>query len=427
MLALLALLPQAHAWGHHYMMTDRALSSADLAWMDTPVEVQPLETLLAEAGGPIAQAIDAHYAWLQQRGSERYRRQSLPEAGATRADFWTATRLNPSTALPLVVRVLPGEAAPRYGFSVQPRAASPYLSEKGGLLARVEVVQAGQQVPARAVFSTFVDEPDWGLDHELWGFEAYGYGEQPYGKPTGESSKAPFHMQFDHENVLTVAFSDAEEGMVTERVDLFLRLSKAAFEAGHDYWGLRFAAWATHYAQDLTQPYHSRAIPGVGFGWYLAYVVSSDKEGVSSRITQIEANRHFVYEDFVATALQRGYLGEDATANALNGYLAGQGEFLTGIDGAQDLVDELTLVAARHARTIDEALVASFPAELMDNADYDVETAPDYDISRLLAAVPADAGATLLAETGQDFSRAGLATRTVLNMVGARTALGAQP
>lgn len=420
---LLALLPQALAWGHHTMMADRALSHPDLAWMDTPVEVQPIETLLAEAGPAIAQAIDAHYAWMQQRGDERYRRQSLPDDRATRADFWQATRLNPAASLPLVLRVLPGEEAPRYGFAVQPRAASPYLVEKGGLLARVEVVQAGQAVPARAVFSTFVDEPDWGFDHELWGFEAYGYGEQPYGKPVGESSKAPFHMQFDHENFLTVAFSDAEEGMVTQRIDLFIRLSKAAFESGQDYWGVRFAAWAAHYAQDLTQPYHSRAIPGVGFGWYIGYVLTPDKDAVASRITQIEANRHFVYEDFVATALQRGYLEEDATASALNGFLAGQGEFLTDLSGAQDLVDELTRVAARHARAIDEALVASFPAELMDNADYDVETAPDYDISKLVSAVPADAGAALLAETGQDFTRAGLATRTVLKMTGAREAL----
>lgn len=420
---LLALLPTAMAWGHHTMMSDRALSHEDLAWMDTPVAVQPLEELLAEAGPALSQAIDAHYAWLQQRGSERYRRQGLPGEGATRADFWRATRLNPEASLPLVLRVLPGEQAARHGFAVQPSAASPYLVEKGGLQVRIEVVQAGQEVPARAVFSAFVDEPDWGLDHELWGFSDYGYGEQPYGKPVGESSKAPFHMQFDHENVLTVAFSDAEEGMVTERIDLFMRLSRAAFESGHDYWGLRFAAWAAHYAQDLTQPYHSRAIPGVGFGWYIGYVLSPDKDAVATRMTQIEANRHFVYEDFVATALQRGYLGEDETATVLNGALAGRGEFLTDLSGAQELVDELTAVAARHARAIDAALVASFPSELMDNAEYDVETAPDYDISALLGAVPPEAGAALLAETGQDFSRAGLATRTVLKMVGAREAL----
>lgn len=418
----LAVLPLAHAWGHHYLMAARSLEHPDLAWLDQPVEVEDIDTLLAVSAPALGAAIQAHYDWLEARGSERFVRQRLPETPDL-PDFWRALRLNPGANLPLVVRALPGDEPGRYGEPIAPTEASPYLVEKGGLLARVERVQPGDRLPGRVVVSTFVDEPDWGFDHELWPFQEYGYGAQPYGKPEGESSKAPFHMQFRHENALTVAFSDAEEGMVIERVDLFLRLSQAAFQSGHPYWGLRFSAWAAHYAQDLTQPYHSRAIPGVGFGWYIRYVLSPTKERMSGRITQIEANRHFVYEDFVATALQRGYLGEDPTARALDGYLRGQGEFLDQVQSAEELVADLCAVAARHAKAIDKALFRAFPRELMKNPDYDVETAPDYDISKLLPAVPPDRAEVLLEETGQDFQRAGIALRSVLRLSGAKPAL----
>lgn len=424
MLTLLLLCPSALAWGHHVMMTDRALDPAGLAWLDAPVQVTSVEALLEDAGPALAQAIQAHQAWLSDRQSERFRPQRLPAQGATRADLWRALRLNPRATLPLVLRRPPG-AGPTagHGFQVAPEAASPYLHEVDGLQVRIEVVAEGALVPARAVFTTFVDEPDWGFDHELWGHVDYGYGEQPYGKPTGESSKAPFHMQFDHENFLTVAFSDAEEGLVADRIDLFLRLSRAAFGEDQDYWGLRFAAWAAHYAQDLTQPYHSRAIPGVGFGWYLGYVASPAKDRIISRMTQLEANRHFVYEDFVATAMQAGYLGQDATARTLALALASQGEELPQALDAQGLVDAVTGPAARHARAIDRALVAAFPSQWMDDPAVDVETAADYDIRALVAQAPDDTQARLLVETGQDFAQAGRATRAVLRLVGARQAL----
>lgn len=423
MLSLLLACPAALAWGHHAMMTAPALDHTALAWLDTPVQVVSVETLLDQAAPALSQAVDAHYAWLQSRGSERFLRQSLPAEGADRLDLWRALRLNPNATLPLVLRLPPSEDAPRRGFPVAPEAASPYLHEVGGLRVPIEVVAEGAQVPARDVFRTFVDEPDWGFDHELWGFSAYGYGAQPYGKPVGESSKAPFHMQFDHENFLTVAFSDAEEGLVADRVDLFLRLSRAAFDSDQDYWGLRFAAWATHYAQDLTQPYHSRAIPGVGFGWYLGYVASPAKDELVSRMTQLEANRHFVYEDFVATALQAGHLGPDPVARALEAHLRGDGDALEVATDAQGLVDAVTRPAARHARAIDRALVAAFPTRWMDDPTVDVETAPDYDIRTLLPAVPAPAASALLEETGQDFAQAGRATRAVLRLTGAQQAL----
>ncbi|MCB9777614.1 MAG: hypothetical protein H6742_03535 [Alphaproteobacteria bacterium] len=430
LLALLLTSPAALAWGHHALVMDRTLEHPQAAWTATEVPVESLDDLLADAAGPVAAAIDAHYDWLDARGSTRFQRQSFPVDAPTRDAFLRACRLNPAARLPLVVRVLPGQDdAP--GFAVAPEAASRYLHAVPPLAVDIHVVPAGTRVSARAVLSTFVDEPDWGFDHELWGITAYGYGEQPFGKATGESSKAPFHMQFDHENVLTKAFTDLDEAMVRDRVDLFLRLSRAAFVSGHDYWGLRFAAWASHYVQDLAQPYHSRALPSAPFSWYVGYVFSGNKEQLEADKTQLAANRHFVYEDFVAYGLQQSYVDDaplyagllpplregDATLSL------GRGSLDPGDDPADALVTALTKPAAKHAPVIAKTLRSSFPARLMEDPTYDVETAPDYAIVDVLAAVPADAAQVLLAETGADFGQAARATRSVLELVGAEAAL----
>lgn len=426
--ALLAAAP-SHAWGHHYLVTDRALEHpTTVDWVDAPVTVESLDRLLDADSDALARAVDDHYAWLLSRGSDRFDRQILPREDASRAAFIRACRMNPDARFPLVLRVLPD--GPRHGFPIAPESATPWLHAVGPLLAEVEVVAEGAQVPASAVLATFADEPDWGFDHALWDIPAYAFGEQPFGKAQGESSKAPFHMQFDHENVLTRMATDLDEAMVPDRVDLFLRLSRAAFQTGHDYWGLRFAAWATHYAQDLAQPYHSRAVPGARFGWYLRYLLSGDKDRIETETTQLAANRHFVYEDFVAYSLQQSYSGADGDAGALAAFLRdgpavlqdGRQSLGAG-SSAQALVDALTRPAAKHAHTIDVTLRSAFPPALMEDPAYDVETAPDYAIADLLPQVPAAAAADLLAETGKDFSQAGAATRTVLVMVGAREAL----
>ncbi len=426
LLTLLASNP-AHAWGYHYLVTDRALEHDSVTWTDMPVVVESVDSLVAADSAALSQAIDEHYAWLLARGSERFKRQLMPREGATRADLIRACRLHPGVHLPLVLRILPdGE---RHGFAVAPEAASPYLHVVGPLLADVEVTREGSTVPAGEVFATFTDEPDWGLDHELWDYAEYGYGEQPFGKPQGESSKAPFHMQFDHENFLTRAVTDLDEAVVPERIDLFMRLSKAAFSAGHDYWGLRFAAWATHYAEDLAQPYHSKAVPSARFGWYVHYLLSGNKETIERETTQLSANRHFVYEDFVAYGLQQSYLEEVPTYTALADFLRtgdaslADGKTVLGADAsAQDIVDALTGPAAKHAFTIDDTLRSSFPAEMMEDPSFDYEQA-HVDIRDVLPQVPAASQELLLSETAKDFAQAGAAARTVLLVVGAADAL----
>jgi hypothetical protein len=415
---LLTTLP-AHAWGHHYMVTDQALDRPDAPTGDAVVTVEPLEDFLeAEAEG-LAELFDDYYAWLGERGSPRFNPMTFDASEPTRAAFIRAARLNPEARFPLVARKLPGEGAESYGFEVAPEAASPYLHQNLPLITEVEVTVAGSEVPAREVVATFSDEPDWGFDHTLWGYTEYGYGEQPYGKPEGESSKAPFHMQFAHEPFLVRKFVPTVlEGMVGDRVEMFTRLAELAFSTGHDYWGWRFSAWAVHYVQDLAQPYHSKALPSATSAFYYRYVVSPRKEFLTERATQLAANRHFLYEDYVAFGLQESYLGDDALYEALAGYLS-WGDNTFASESPMALVDELMAYAADHSLTIDRTLVKAFGPDLTRNAEFDVETDPSYSIVTEMEKMDTKSAQVLLDETGRDFEQAGRATRTILAMTSA--------
>lgn len=414
----LALVPAAHAWGHHYLVTDRAMEIEEVAWATEEVVVEPLEAFLTDQAAALSALFDGYYQDLAAAGESRFLPQTFPAEAPTREAFLRAARLNPEAGFPLVLRVVPG--GERHGFPVGPQAASPYLTAKPPLIVDVEVTVAGTKVPGVNVYSTFSDEPDWGFDHELWPHAEYGYGEQPYGRPTGESSKAPFHMQFDHEPFLVRKFaSQFTEGMATERVDLFLRLSRLAFDSGHTYWGYRFAAWANHYVQDLCMPYHSRSVPSGNTAFYLKYLVSADKAGIEARTTQVSANRHFIYEDYVAFGLQQSYTSDEALYDGLAASLH-VAPLTFQATTPEALVAVITEAAAEHAFAVDAALVDIFGPDTMDDPTYDLETDPDYRIDTALSTVDAERAALLLQQTGQDFAQTGRATRTLITLARGR-------
>ncbi|OCC31223.1 Uncharacterized protein GNX_0148 [Leptospira interrogans serovar Canicola] len=189
-------------------------------------------------------------------------------------EFLKAARLNPATRFLEVERILPG-SKPMIG-NVPVSSITPYLLDHSELPARFQST-LGKKVKLRNILYTFIDEPDWGMDHDLWNLQEYGYGKQPYGKAEGEGSKAPFHMQFQNENWILSLFVPevVKGGMILDRIELFSRLSKLAGKTGHNYWQYRFATWACHYIQDIGQPYHSKAVPDADFSYYARYIFSS--------------------------------------------------------------------------------------------------------------------------------------------------------
>jgi hypothetical protein len=396
----------AFAWDTHSLVTDRALARPDVALPDA-VPVEPIEALLAAPG--LAAVFDGFDTWEFDRGSTRYAATTLTEP--TWSGFLAATRLNAKAPLPYVQVLLPD--VPHPGGELGIRDVSAVVDPMVPL--DMVYVPAGPTMSARAILDTYCDEPDWGMDRELFAIPAYGYGEQPYGRATGDSSIAPFHLEFDHENGLVRAFApQLTEGMAKDRVELFVRLSRFAFASGHPYWGWRFAAWATHYVEDLAQPYHSKALPSVGGGYYWRYVVSPAKTRMQEKATQWATNRHGLYEGFVSWELQQSYLDDDPARDALAARLSG-GDATWGAKDGTALVDAVTTEAADHARVIDETIAKAFGKHRTSDWRYDLATDGDYRADKVLP--PPELAVKLVDETGRDFENAGRAARNVLALV----------
>ena len=131
-------------------------------------------------------------------------------------------------------------------------------------------INVGDRVPALAVVASASDEPDYGLDINLWEDspsewgKVYGLGKLPFGNPAlSYSTQAPLHMGFYHQDWLIFkAAPFIKRTLPMLRVYQYSTLSSLAFQTGHAYWGWRFAGLALHYVQDLTQPYHASLAPG---------------------------------------------------------------------------------------------------------------------------------------------------------------------
>ncbi len=401
-------------WGSHFLITDRSLAHPSMAFTQNKVKVESLDAFLAQEKTQVARVFEDYNRWLESRGSKRFRRIPFDMANPGTAAFLRAARLHPRTTFRLVNRLVPEE---KMTFArVTPDSIAPQLETKPPFASDFEDT-TGQSVSIRSIMVTFVDEPDWWMDRQLFEIPEYGYGDQPYGKKTGESTKAAFHMQFNHENMIVRTFApQVTQGMVSDRVELFLRLSRAAQASGHPYWAWRFAAWALHYYQDLTQPYHSRAVPHGNAMYYMKYVVSGEKPRIQKETTQLVANRHFAYEDFVSNSLYNFYRTKDALSLRLCRNLSEGDVYFRSVRVPDDLTRIVTSFAADHAPHIDSAIVFAFGPKITEDPAYDFETDPAYSVANVLAAMKREHADRLLLETGKDFTMAARATRTVVMM-----------
>lgn len=178
------------------------------------------------------------------------------------------------------------------------------------------VLKDKEDVEPLLVVSTYVDEPDFGMDIGL--FEdvenspegkLYGFGKIPFGNPRLEyATQAPFHMAFFYELPTTYwAKQSIKRTFPDTRILQYRELSAYAFKTGHPYWGYRFAAWALHYIQDLSQPYHSSLVPGASeWNKIVAAVLAmaSFTEKQDKLINEI-TNLHVAVEDYQFTHLAK--------------------------------------------------------------------------------------------------------------------------
>ncbi|MCW7461671.1 phospholipase C/P1 nuclease family protein [Leptospira limi] len=309
------------AWNNHAGITYLILKDH---WknQNTPnVKVESLKSFLTKEKDSIQETLSLSEDWAINR---------LPHLSKTKDElkfspnknevdiitkFYHALRVNPKHKAALYI-----QSVPRKNGKNLPLDELTTLNEKGKLVNETFLsLKEGQMIGADEVIVSATDEPDYDLD--LYLFEdnesdvgkLYGFGYQPFGNPAIEfSSQAPFHMGFFYEPKIIFTLAGFLKRTYPElRIHQFTELSKLAFRKGHPYWGYRFAGWALHYIQDLTQPYHSSVLPrvsaskqiGVQLVSIVGYQMPKDNmiQFVSGRHTLIEEYQYYLIKNVISS------------------------------------------------------------------------------------------------------------------------------
>ena len=401
---------EVYGWGLHYLVTDRALEKISLP---ESVSVEPLDSFLSHQSTEVSLLFSNYANWVRKnKGTSRFKEIPFDSKNPTALAFLRSARLDPHTQFYQVNRLMPNQTT--HSRLIDYGLLSPYEKKEKNFVFLFEDV-SGRSVSARSILRTFSDEPDWWFDGELWDVAEYGYGKMPYGQKNG-STGAPFHMLFRHENWIVRTFvPELTEGMTDERTELMARLSQLAFKTHHPYWGYRFAAWAIHYIQDLSQPYHSSAIPSADTFYYLRFVFSLHKEKFKADATQLVANRHYLYEDFVKVILQDSYLSETKVPQEL--VLALAKDFAFRGESIQELISLLSLRSFNQARSLDRAITAAYGQKMTEDPSYDMKSDSLYDAVESVTHLDPGVSELLIKETQINFELTGGVTRDLLRQV----------
>lgn len=308
-----ALAPAAFAWQNHYLFNKAALEVLPEVASAPKVKVESLEEFLLKEQEGLAKLMaqieaDARLTYAKAAPQPEALAFKGGDASTIRANFMRALRLNPGTPLGYFLQVAPGRPLP--GKKSNPDTIS-LFGEKD--LKRAYIfhdIKKGEMVSPLEVLATAGDEPDFGLDINLFVdnnqefSKNYGFGEQSFGDPKlYYGSQAPFHIGYYHESgIIFMAAGFLKRTYPRYRVHQNLSLARYAFKTGHPYWGYRFLGWGLHYVGDLTQPYHARVLPNygtMGMLWInIKAMMGFDTakkeaiERISSRHTTLE-NYHF--------------------------------------------------------------------------------------------------------------------------------------
>lgn len=259
------------AWDGHALLTRFAIRAMPQVVQAAPVKVESLDAFIAAEPVALTRVLAEEEAWSLKNvpgypmRPARFAYSYKDGAKDLRARFLKAIRVNPNTKFALALQGVPGNNQPQ----MPPQRVTLMPSSLAKNCTFVEL-QPGQMVSPLEVFASATDEPDYGLDTKLWSDNgstfgrSSNFGEQPFGNTKLEfGTQAPFHMGLFHEGSLTNwAAGDRLRTFPEHRIHLFYSLSRMAFQTGHPYWGWRFAGMGAHYIQDLTQPYHTKILPG---------------------------------------------------------------------------------------------------------------------------------------------------------------------
>ncbi|MFZ4617973.1 MAG: hypothetical protein ACOYM2_17470 [Rectinemataceae bacterium] len=368
------------AWSNHALLA--AISLAEEGWGTRMVIVEPLDDFLSSAKAGVATALTAAEA---KAKSDYKGYKPLPaalafnpatEGEALRASFVGAIRVNPGMPFPDFLQVPVNEASERPGLASDASVFKELKVPNSPLRA----LETGEEVEALKVVETAAEEPDYGMDIGLYEDnntdygKAYGFGVQPFGNPAlFYGSQAPFHMSFDNEDgIIHMLATFTTESNVGYRLDLYSALSRAAFAAGHEYWGWRFAGWALHYVQDITMPYHATVMPSKDtFGLILLNGLGS-KADKDAAVTLL-SNRHSILEDYQGAAFL-AWAGDHRASQLYAALKPGALSYpVAPLEHSGKAWALAILGKASRARGIetDKAIVAAFPANYVSDPSFD--------------------------------------------------------
>jgi len=380
------------AWGNHTLPSYRAFEKMPEVAQAPNVTVEPLEVFLKSEEKTIEALLASQEAWAVAN-LENYpvRPATLAfVANANRTDearrlaFLMALRIAPNSKFTLYYQPDPAGNIPN-GTQL-PFAAVNTLPEPANSGYRFMALRPGESIAPLTVLASASDEPDYGLDINLWQDspsdwgKQYGFGNQPFGNPALYfSTQAPFHMGFMHESrILYAAAPFVKRTFPLLRSYQYSTLSALAFRTGHPYWGWRFAGLSLHYLQDLTQPYHASLAPGDSLGKLLGAntLAMLGLPGMKNDMIVLLSNRHLALEKYQGELLRNAATQKQDTAieKALRStekdrsYPEWNDRYLRDVVAVQ---------SANFGTQLAQVIVASMPPELVSDPSIDFSTRED--------------------------------------------------
>ena len=385
----------AAAWSNHTLGSWPALEAMPEFKALPAVKVESLEAFLAAEARGLEQLLEREEAWARTNVPLYPARPDALtfKAGGTpteqRQRFIAALRINPEMKLNLFLQSRPGETTA--GKSTL--SWTEITTRKRASTAQESVflqLNAGDLVRPLEIVASATDEPDYGMDIGLWDDngtpygKVYGFGKQPFGNPALEfASQAPFHMGFFHESAIIYKAAGFLRRTYPEyRIHLWQSLAIYALQTGHPYWGWRFAGWALHYIEDLTQPYHATVLPGVGVArmlWINTIDLLGWHEAKKEAITLV-SNRHLSLENYQYQRMRKAFVRgdtDDALIHAAKDVSTDAGRAAFADGAVREIV---TRESNALAATSDRVLEQSLPAKYVSDPAYilgETELEPD--------------------------------------------------
>ncbi len=199
-----------------------------------------------------------------------------------------------------------------------------------------------------AILSLYAMRPDDGRDTLL----PYDKMDQFwFGSGTKMNSQAFRHMEktpFDPLHPLnTFGFPLGETGQASDRAQIYFDLALLAYRLHEPYWAWNFLGCAFHYIEDLSQPYHSaQLLTPLAFNGINAYFDWGwkTKKGLIKTVTQVAANLHHYFENYVEDLL----FSKEPMSQLWNEALRGKDMFAT-VSSIEALAKEVRNASNRYA------------------------------------------------------------------------------